>query len=64
MEQDKLTITLKHNHTHAGKNLLGTVKVFISMKTGSSLFRNQVLSCERYSYLILLYLIWRGGAMF
>ena len=42
---------------------IGTIKFYIIM-TGPSLLLNQGLSCELYSYLILLYLIWRGGACF
>ena len=40
---------------------MGTIKVYIIMKTCPSLLHNQCLSCERYPYLILLYLIWMGG---
>ena len=39
---------------------MGTIKFYIIMKTGPSLIHNQGLSCEIYSYLVLLYwyLIW------
>ena len=47
---------LYYNHIE-----MGTIKFYFIMKTVSSLLRNQGLSCERYFYLILLYLIWREG---